>query len=162
MTTSQGAGTPAKQPAGAAEATGSELSTQPMGNAEAAETVPLTGHIAAPPNDLRQLEAEIERTRERLGETVQELVARADVKSLARAKTAELSGRVKDTTSRARKTAWQATPEQVRRAATNGASGAKEHWVPVTLAATSLTLGCLALRRWRRLQAPARVPDRGP
>ena len=135
-------------------------------------------------------------TREQLGETVQELVARADVKSLARAKAAELRGRVKDTTSQARRTAtagavsvrsqvtgksaaalqkatsagatqrdqlrnravavgtpaWQATPKQVRRAMTNGASGAKERWVPLSLASCSLILGYLALRRWRLLR----------
>lgn len=195
MTTSQGAGTP-KRPAGTTEASGSELSPQATANAGTAETVPLTGRVAAPPDDLRQLEAEIERTREQLGETVQELVARADVKSLARAKAAELRGRVKDTTSQARRTAtagavsvrsqvtgksaaalqkatsagatqrdqlrnravavgtpaWQATPKQVRRAMTNGASGAKERWVPLSLASCSLILGYLALRRWRLLR----------
>jgi hypothetical protein len=200
MTTNPGAGTPAKQPAGAAEASGSELSPQATANTDTPETSTLTGHIA-PPDDLRRLEAEIERTRERLGETVQELVTRADVKSLARAKAAELKERVKDTTSQARKTAttsavgvrgqvadktaaalqkatsagatqteqlrnravavsapaWQATPEQVRRAVTNGASGAKEGWIPLTLAASSLILGYLGVRRWRRfrlLRAP--------
>jgi phage-related tail fiber protein len=131
---------------------------------------------------------------EQLGETVRELVARADVKSLARVKAAELRGRVKDTTSQARRTVtagavrvrsqvadktasaqqkatsagaarkdqlrnraaavsapvWQATPEQVRRAVTNGASGAKERWIPLTLAAGVLIVGCLALRQWMR------------
>ena len=205
MTTSQGAGTPAKQPTGAAEAAGGELSPQATANAGTPETAALTGRVAAPPDDLRQLEAEIERTREQLGETVQELVARADMKSLARAKAAELRGRVKDTTSQARKAAtagavsvrgqvtnksaaalqrattagatqkdqlrnravavstpaWQATPEQVRRAVTNGASGAKERWVPLTLAAVALTLGGLGLRRWRRLPAPGRRDEPG-
>jgi hypothetical protein len=194
MTTSQGAGTPAKQPAGAAETSSTELPPQVTANAGAQETTPLTGRVTAPPDDLRQLETEIERTREQLGETIRELVARADVKSLARARAAALGGRVKDTTSQARKTAtagavsvrsqvadktavarqkattagaarkdqlrnqaaavsapvWQATPEQVRRAVTNGASGAKERWMPLTLAAGVLIVGCLALRRWRR------------
>jgi hypothetical protein len=200
MTTSQGTGTPARQPADAAEASGSGLSPQATANAGTQETAPLTGRVAAPPNDLHQLEAEIERTREQLGETVRELVTRADVKSLARAKAAELRGRVKDTTSQARKTAtagavsvrsqvadktaaarqkatsagavrkdqlrnraaavsapaWQATPEQVRRAVTNGASGAKEHWIPLTLAAGVLIVGCLALRQWSS-QASSRL-----
>ena len=193
MTIRQGTGTPAKQPAGAAEAPGSELSPQATANGDTPETATLTGHVA-PPDNLRQLEAEIERTRERLGETVQELVARADVKNLARAKAAELRGRVTDTTSRARKTAtdravgvrgqvagktsgalqkatsagstqkdqlrnratavsapaWQAAPEPVRRAVTSGANGAKELWLPLTLAASSLILGTLAFRRWMR------------
>ena len=111
MTTSQGGGTPGKQPAGAGEASGSELSPQATADADKKaeadkkETAPLTGRIAGPPDDLRQLEAEIERTREQLGETVRELAARTDVKSLARARVAELRGRVKDTTSQARRTA---------------------------------------------------------
>jgi len=194
MTTSEGAGTPAKQTTGAAEASGSELSPQATADADKKETAPLTGRVAAPPDDLQQLEAEIARTREQLGETVRELVARTDVKSLARAKAAELTGRVKGTTSQARKTAtagvvsvrtqvvgkttaarqkatssgaarkdqlrtravavstpvWQATPEQVRRTVTKGASGAKERWIPLTLAASVVIVGCLALRQWRR------------
>ena len=52
--------------------------------------------------------------------------------------------------------AWQATPEQVRRAVTNGASGAKEHWIPLTLAAGVLIVGCLALRQWSS-QASSRL-----
>jgi len=193
MTTSQGAGTPADQPASAAEASGSDLPPQATVNAGTQEATPLTGRIA-PPDDLRQLETEIDRTREQLGETVQELVARADVKRLARAKAAELRGRVKDTTSQARRTAalgavsvrsqvadktagarqkatsagatrkdqlrnraaavsapvWQATPEPVRRAVTKGGNGAKERWLPLTLAAGVLIVGYLALRRWKR------------
>ncbi len=52
----------------------------------------------AAPDDAGQLEQEIERTREHLGETVQELAARMDLKSVARAKAAEVTGRVKSTT----------------------------------------------------------------
>ena len=40
------------------------------------------------------IQQEIARTREHLGETVDELAARADVKARARDKAAELSGRV--------------------------------------------------------------------
>jgi hypothetical protein len=57
------------------------------------------------PDDPQQLEQEIERTREQLGQTVQELAARADVKSRARAKAAETAGRVKSTTVQARQNA---------------------------------------------------------
>ncbi|HEX6448795.1 MAG TPA: DUF3618 domain-containing protein [Trebonia sp.] len=183
MTTSQGAGTPAKQPADGAEASGSQLSPQATANAGTQETAPLTGRVAAPPNDLHQLEAEIERTRQQLGETVRELVARTDVKGLARAKAAELTGRVKDTTSQARKTATAgvvsvrsqvtgktvavrqkatsagaATPQQVRRAVTNGASGAKDRWIPLTVVAGALIVGYLAFRQWRR--SPGAGPEK--
>lgn len=172
MTTSQGAGTPAKQPAGAAEAAGGELSPQATANAGTPETAALTGRVAAPPDDLRQLEAEIERTREQLGETVQELVARADVKSLARAKATELRGRVKDTTSQARKAATagavsvrvQLTDKSAAalQKATSAGATQKERWIPLTLAAGALIAGCMALRRWRRLPAPGRRDEPGP
>jgi len=52
-----------------------------------------------------EIELQIEQTRERLGETVEELAARADMKARARARAAEMkdraaqvSGRVKDRT----------------------------------------------------------------
>ena len=92
MTTSEGPGTPVQQSAAKAEARDGELSpraTKNAVNADGPEAAPLTGRIAAPADDPQQLEAEIERTRERLGETVQELAGRADVKSRARARAAE-------------------------------------------------------------------------
>jgi hypothetical protein len=48
----------------------------------------------APPDDPQALAREIERTREELGETVEALAAKADVKARARGKAAELSGRL--------------------------------------------------------------------
>jgi hypothetical protein len=181
MTTSQGTSKPAEGPAaGAGAAPGSELSRRDT-DADAQETAPLTGRVAPAPDNRQQLEAEIERTREQLGETVQELVARADVKSRARAKATEFAGRVRSTTVQARgqvadKTAaarqkatstrgagkdqlrnraaavgapvWEATPDQVRRAVTKGASGARERWVPLAATAGVLLLGYLALRKW--------------
>jgi hypothetical protein len=51
----------------------------------------------AGPDDVQQLEAQIERTREQLGATVDQLAAKVDVKSRARAKAAELAERAKAT-----------------------------------------------------------------
>lgn len=192
MTASEGAPAPTERPATEANtAPGSGLSRAGTG-ADAQDTAPLTG-VAAPPDDLRQLEAEIERTREQLGATVQELAARADVKTRARAKAAEFTGRVKSTTVQARTNAaaragsvrsqvtgtsaaarqramsaggagrdqlrsravavgapvWKATPEQVRSTVTKGANGARERWVPLTVAAGVLVVGYVALRQWR-------------
>jgi hypothetical protein len=42
-----------------------------------------------------ELRQEIEQTRQSLGETVDELAAKADIKARARAKAAEMSGRVR-------------------------------------------------------------------
>ena len=90
MTTSEGTATPAGRPAAEAEtATGGELSPKATAAGDAQDGAPLTGRIATP-DDPGQLEREIERTREHLAETVQELAARVDVKSVARAKVAEV------------------------------------------------------------------------
>jgi hypothetical protein len=154
-------------------------------------------------DDPHQLEAEIERTREQLAETVRELVAKADVKSRARAKAAQLTGTARSTTVQARQNAtaraasvggqvagktaaarqkavsvggagrdqlrnraaavaapvWAATPEQARRAVARGASGARERWMPLTVAAGVVIIGYLALRQWRRRSPSARSPS---
>lgn len=57
---------------------------------------------AGPPDDVQELQQEIEETRAQLGETVEQLAAKTDVKARARGKAAELTGRVKGTTSQAR------------------------------------------------------------
>jgi hypothetical protein len=54
------------------------------------------------PGDENELRQEIEQTREQLGETVEQLVAKADVTGRARAKAAGLAGRVKDSTAQVR------------------------------------------------------------
>jgi len=53
-----------------------------------------TGQVPAQasPDDVRELEAEIAATRERLGDTVEQLAARLDVKSQARARASRLTG----------------------------------------------------------------------
>jgi predicted RecB family endonuclease len=47
--------------------------------------------------DRQEIEQEIERTREQLGQTVAELAAKVDVPARARGKAAEVAGRVKAT-----------------------------------------------------------------
>jgi Protein of unknown function (DUF3618) len=53
-------------------------------------------------DDTEELQQEIERTREHLGDTVQQLAAKADVKAVARDKATKLSERMKGKTGRAR------------------------------------------------------------
>lgn len=57
---------------------------------------------ATVPENEQELRAEIERSREALGETADQLVAKADVKGRAKAKAGELAGRVKSKTARTR------------------------------------------------------------
>lgn len=161
MTTSQGTGRPAEPSAAEAETAPGPGLSRTTAAADAQEEAPLTGGIAAAPDDARQLEAEIERTRERLGETVQELIARADVKSRARAKTAEMTGRVKATTVQARKSAAAragsvrgqvaGTAAAVRQMTISaGGAGAREPWMPLAIASGVLFAGYLVLRQYER------------
>jgi chromosome segregation ATPase len=63
------------------------------------------GAAPGPPDDRQALEEEIERTRERLGETVEALVAQVDVKARAQDKARELTGRLKNSAAQARQQA---------------------------------------------------------
>ena len=192
---------PAQRSADKTEAApASELSSQAVTRGDAQETSPLTGSIATAPDATRQLELEIERTREQLGDTVQELLARVDVKARARAKATEVSGKAKSTIVQARNQAvtraggvrdqvagntaaarqkaasagragrdqvrgrivaagtpaWGAMPEQVRRAVTKGTNGAREHPMPLAVAAGVVIVGCLVIWQWKSRAASAR------
>jgi hypothetical protein len=72
-----------------------------------------------------ELQQEIEQTRRELGQTVDELAAKTDVKARARAKAAEVSGRVRRS-------------QLVQR-----------RW-PVALAAGVLIAGSVAVWRWKK------------
>jgi len=78
----------------------------------------------AAPQDMAQLEAEIEQTRGQLGETVAQLAAKTDVKARAREKTAEFSRRLKST--------------------------ASQYCIPLAAGAFALAVSFLVVRRWRR------------
>jgi Protein of unknown function (DUF3618) len=69
------------------------------------DTAPATSRADAdtgPPDDVQELQQEIEQTREHLGETVDQLVAKTDVRARAQDKAVELTGRVKGKTGQAR------------------------------------------------------------
>jgi hypothetical protein len=72
-----------------------------------------------------ELQQEIEQSRQRLGQTVDELAAKTDVKTRARAKATEVSGRVRQS-------------QLVQR-----------RW-PVALAAGVLIAGSVAVWRWKK------------
>ena len=105
MTTSGRAGKPAEQYSAEADTSPSaDLPPDAGTAARTPETATPADAGAAVPDDA-QLQQEIERTREQLGETVEQLAAKADVKARARDKAAEFSGRVKSTAGQARKEA---------------------------------------------------------
>jgi Protein of unknown function (DUF3618) len=193
MTTSGRAGKrPGQRPAEADTTRGAVQSPDIAAAGDAPEKGPLAGGLPAAPDDAQQLEREIERTREQLGETVEQLAAKADVPGRARAKAAGVSGRVKATAGQARQEAaaragrvrsqfaasaaaarhqaasaggagkdqlqgrtaavvtpvWEAAPEPLRRSVARGARTARQHRVPLAVAAGVVIAGYLAIRWW--------------
>lgn len=98
------------------------------------------------PDDPQHLKEEIERTREHLGETVQQLAAKTDVKAIACGKTAELTGRAR------------ASLEPMRRVTAKGPSTAREYRASLALAGVSVLLGSVAAWLWRQPQAGRHAP----
>jgi hypothetical protein len=83
-----------------------------------------TQHQTRDPQEIRE---DIELTRERLGETVEALAQKSDVKAQARAKIDEAKARAK-----------QVMPGSARQAASAAAVDAREHRKPLTLAGVAL------------------------
>jgi Protein of unknown function (DUF3618) len=103
------------------------------------------------PDDAQELQQQIERTREELGETVELLAAKTHVKNRARAQAAEVYQRaLRSRPAVAGKRVWEATPQQLRRTAAKGADGARQRRVLLAAAAGLLVVSYLVVRRWRR------------
>jgi hypothetical protein len=56
----------------------------------------------------------------------------------------------KDQVAAASESAWDATPERARQVLAKGAGAARQHRVPLAVAAGVLIVGLLAMRWWRR------------
>ena len=94
-----------------------------------------------------ELRQEIEQTRQRLGETVDELAAKADMKARARAKAAEAKARAQDKVAGAKARAQDKVAEvsgQVRQSQV-----VWRYW-PVAVAAGVLAAGAVAIWQWRK------------
>ena len=117
---SAAAGYPACTAAGGAQRQDRRGGDQGKGTAMTSEPVNQSG----PPDDLEQLQTEIEQTREHLGDTVDQLAAKADVKAQAQAKAADLTQRAKQA-GQARQHAAD-TVGQVRQQAADTASQARQ------------------------------------
>ena len=90
------------------------------------------------PQSAPDIQREIEQTRERLGQTVEQLAAKADVKTRAQAKVAEVK-------TRARVRAAEAS-EQVRRNQV-----VRRDWPLALIAAGILVMGAALVRRRRTM-----------
>ncbi len=119
-----------------------------MTSAQSEDSAPVEGRVVQGPAgdelDTQQLRDEIERTREHLGATVDQLVTRVDVKSRARAEAAELTARLRRSGVQAR----QAAPGYARRAAAQGKATARQQRVPLSVAAGVLAAVCVVI--WQR------------
>ena len=87
----------------------------------------------------QELEQEIERTREHLGDTIDELAGKADMKARARARAAEVKARAQDRAAD--------VSGRVRRS-----KAVQRRW-PVAVAAGVLIAGSVIIRRRRRGKA---------
>jgi hypothetical protein len=135
------------------------MTTSDHGSRSAARHAANGDHVPSSPrpDDIQELRQEIEQTRDQLGDTVQQLAAKADVQARARDKAAELTKKVKGKASQTQAQAaavgapvWEATPEPVRQAVAKGASTVRQRRAPLAVAASALVAGYLVLRWWRR------------
>jgi uncharacterized protein with PIN domain len=110
------------------------------------EKPPVHEGTVLPPgeDDAERLRAEIERTREHLGATVEQLAAKLDVKQRAREKatelTGQLTGRAKNVTAQARKQAAQLRKQ----------GAAPEHRAELSTAGACLLAAVVLFILWRR------------
>ena len=117
--------------------------------------------MTATPDDQQELEKEIEQTRERLGETVEALAAKADVRTQAQQKLGQLTARLMGKATEAKGKATEATRQlrlqdkanQAKQQATQAGQQIGKH--PIPAAATAgvigvLVLFCTLIRRWMR------------
>ena len=115
------------------------------------------------PDDPEQLKAAIERTREELGRTAEQLVAKTDVKARTQAKASDLTQRAKDATGQVRRQAaaqagrartqlvsgYQASGP-LNQTVTQGIEGARAYRKPLIIAVGVLIAGAIAVRIWNR------------
>src|ERR1700723_226711 len=94
-----------------------------------------------------ELQQEIEQTRQRLGETVDELAAKADVKARAQAKAAETTAQARD---RAAEATAQARDRAVEVSGRVSRSEAVRRRWPVAVAAAVVIAGTVVIWRWKR------------
>lgn len=116
------------------------MTTSGQGSESSAGPPAEAGPGATVPENEQELRQEIEQTRERLGDTVELLVAKTDIKGRAQAKVAGLAERVKS----------KSAPEGLRRTATRGADAAREYRVSLAAALLALGSAYLAFRLWPR------------
>ena len=97
----------------------------------------------------QELEQEIERTREHLGDTIDELAGKADLKARARARAAEVKARAQD---RAADVSGRVRQSKLAQGKVGQSQVLQRRW-PVAVAAGVLIAGSVLIRRRRRGKA---------
>jgi ElaB/YqjD/DUF883 family membrane-anchored ribosome-binding protein len=100
--------------------------------------------------DPEQIQHEIEETREQLGETVEALAAKTNVKAQARQKVKDAKTSVSEKQEQLRRSVGDATPEQATGIAIQASQKARENPIPVAAAgvfAAGFLAGWLIKRR---------------
>jgi hypothetical protein len=109
-------------------------------------------------DDVQELRQEIEQTRERLGETVEQLVAKTDVKARAKDQVAALAGRVKGQASQTRAQAVERA-RKMRSQLPGQAGGARQPAVLLDTEASRrspVRIPAVGATAWQALPEPAR------
>ncbi len=96
----------------------------------------------------QELEQEIERTREHLGETIDDLAGKADMKARARARAAEIRARARD---RAADVSDRVRQMKLTQSTMAQSQVLQRRW-PVAVAVGVLIAGSVIIRRRRRAQ----------
>jgi hypothetical protein len=96
-----------------------------------------------------EIQQEIERTREHLGDTVEELTARADVRARARAKATEMKDRATEAAAQLRQRRLAEGSLAEGRPA-RGGRHAQRRWPAAAAAAGAIVVGAALVRRRRR------------
>ncbi len=91
-----------------------------------------------------EIQQEIERTREHLGDTVEELAARADVRTRAKAKATEMKGRAAEAAGQLRQR------RLTQGGAAQGRHEAPRRWPFAAAAGAVVVVGSVLVRRRRR------------
>jgi Protein of unknown function (DUF3618) len=97
----------------------------------------------------QELEQEIERTREHLGDTIDGLAGKADLKARARTRAAEVKARAQD---RAADMSGRIRQSKIGQNEATQGQGPQRRW-PVAVAAGVLIAGTVLIRRRRRNKA---------
>ena len=120
-----------------------QAGTSPASRGEA----PAGGAAAAPPDNPEELKQEIERTRAQLGETVEALAAKADVKGRAQRRATEVSRRLRG---KARYGARRVKDKVADRATAMATSGVRAYSTTAAAVTGALILAWLTVRRLHR------------